>query len=76
MLCRALQLGYESPIHNNKADTDNCYDANMNLIVNGISEGKGCELVVASHNQSSVEQTIRFCQQNNVEEGIYFGQLV
>ena len=58
---RAKEMGYESPIHNTIATHEN-YDNIVRYIMNRESVQKNesnVNIVVASHNQNSIENTIK-----------------
>jgi proline dehydrogenase len=79
---RALNLDYESPIHESLEDTHKCYDSGVKTVLerrdvqNGTSKAN---LLIASHNQASVEKAIHLMNTNNIDQtngGVAFGQLL
>ena len=50
--------GYESPVHDALEDTHACYHRAIDSCLEAIAEGRLAELMVASHNQQSVEHTL------------------
>ena len=79
---RAEQMGYESPIHNTVMDTHENFDNVVKYIINreSVQNNKSkVNLVVASHNQNSIENTINEMKKAGVtkdEDNVYFGQLL
>jgi proline dehydrogenase len=79
---RAAALGYPSPIHDTLQDTHDEYNRVIRRIIERDSvrnQQSNVNLVVASHNQESVEQTIRVMEQNKISKNkhnVYFGQLL
>ena len=79
---RAKEMGYESPIHNTIADTHENYDNIVRLIMNRESVQKNesnVNIVVASHNQNSIENTIKEMKRCGISkrgQNVYFGQLL
>ena len=55
---RAEEMGYSSPIHDTKEDTDSCYNGNITRL---LCEAKGgrVSLMVASHNEESASHAVR-----------------
>ena len=76
---RALDLKYPNPIQPNKAETDKNYNNAINEILKRISEGSKIELMIASHNQNSIEKTVELMNQYQIspQNGpIHFAQLM
>lgn len=78
----AQKLGYPSPIHDTKEDTDRCYDQAADyLLAESIKDGrKGkIELMLASHNQQSIETAIEAMNKYGINRThntlLSFGQL-
>ncbi len=72
---RAASMGYPSPIHDTLADTHTCYNTAVSLILAHPRRN----LLVASHNQGSVEHTVRVMAERGIDResgGVYFGQLL
>lgn len=55
---RAQEMNYEDPIHPNYEVTCENYDRVVNLILNEVKRS-GANLVVASHNEQSVRNTLQ-----------------
>eukprot|EP00618_Florenciella_parvula_P001226 CAMPEP_0119476612 /NCGR_PEP_ID=MMETSP1344-20130328/7058_1 /TAXON_ID=236787 /ORGANISM="Florenciella parvula, Strain CCMP2471" /LENGTH=563 /DNA_ID=CAMNT_0007510405 /DNA_START=82 /DNA_END=1773 /DNA_ORIENTATION=+ len=70
--------GYESPVHNCLEDTHACYHRAIDSCLDAIASGQKTELMVASHNQRSVEHTLTRLQSLGLDQqcGVYFGQLL
>mmetsp|Transcript_31244 Transcript_31244/g.52874 ORF Transcript_31244/g.52874 Transcript_31244/m.52874 type:complete len:453 (+) Transcript_31244:575-1933(+) len=79
---RAKKRGEEDPIHSTIEDTHKCYEEIMEDVISreNVQEGREkVNLVVATHNQSSVECTIRLLEEyglERMESGVAFGQLL
>lgn len=75
---RALDMGYEDPIHNSIQDTHNNYNSAVRDVIGRIAAGHDIEIMIASHNQGSVEGAIAAMNQHGLgpEAGVYFGQLL
>ncbi len=79
---RATQMGYDSPIHDTINDTHTNFDNIVKLIINRESvknKKSKVNLVVASHNQNSIENTINEmakCGITKNKDNVYFGQLL
>ena len=55
----AESLGYPSPIHDTIQDTHNCYNDAVEYLLNqSATSDKKVEIMVASHNQESIEKAI------------------
>ena len=61
---RAADMGYPSPIHDSKADTDTDFDDGITYCIENISGIASC---CASHNQKSSEIYARLLIDNNIE---------
>lgn len=77
---RAEELGYESPIHDSKEETDRCYDEVVEKLLRYRSEhGPGLEVMVASHNQGSIERAVHLMQRLGIQcadnPSVHFAQL-
>mmetsp|Transcript_15466 Transcript_15466/g.24731 ORF Transcript_15466/g.24731 Transcript_15466/m.24731 type:complete len:87 (+) Transcript_15466:207-467(+) len=67
---RAKKRGEEDPIHSTIEDTHKCYEEIMEDVISreNVQEGREkVNLVVATHNQSSVECTIRLLEEYGLE---------
>jgi proline dehydrogenase len=79
---RATTMGYDSPIHETLEDTHQNYDGAIRTIITreSVQEKRSkVNLVVASHNQTSVEKTIAAMDEegiSKVNHNVYFGQLL
>lgn len=74
---RAVELGYPSPIQDSKADTHANYDRCMREMLQYVAS-EGCEVMVATHNQESIERTVTGMGELGLppSSGVYFGQLL
>jgi len=79
---KAVKEGYEDPIHSTLEDTHMCYHQVMEDVIERPKVKKGQEsanMVIASHNQQSIEHAIRLIQKAGFEakeSGVAFGQLL
>lgn len=75
---RAIDLGLDDPIHNTIEDTHNNYNTAVKEVIKRIGEGQDVEIMIASHNQGSVETAIQCMQDQKLppSAGVYFGQLL
>jgi proline dehydrogenase len=79
---RAAQLGVPSPIHATIEATHDCFDGVVRSIIQraAVREGRSrANVLVASHNQRSVEKTIEAMAEAQIDPatgGVYFGQLL
>lgn len=74
---RARDRGYPSPIYDTKEDTDAAYDRNVAEVIQHV-ESEGAEVMVATHNQQSIENAVALMKQLGLppSSGVYFGQLL
>ncbi len=75
---RALELGYPSPIHDTIEATHACYDGNVQMALEAMARGEKVEVLVASHNQASIEKAVAAMGALGLEpaaSGVYFGQV-
>ena len=75
---RALDLNYEDPIYPDKAHTNSCYHNMVEILLKQIEMEK-CEVMIASHNEFSIQYVVermRQCEICPATGGIYFGQLL
>lgn len=73
---RALELGYESPIHPDKQSTDYCFDQGISLCLSNIQR---TAVVCGSHNEESTQLLIRLMADeglSNSDSRIWFSQLL
>jgi proline dehydrogenase len=75
---RAKDMGYPDPIQPNKAATDSNYNAGVSLVMNLMGQKRKVELMIASHNQKSVELTIDLMEKYGLGAGdsVHFAQLM
>ena len=72
---RAKEMGYESPIHESIDATHECFDDCVSIVLG--RKHISANLMVATHNQSSIEHTIAEMQRKKIpKEQVYFGQLL
>lgn len=75
---RATKEGYPSPVWDTLQQTHDNYNACLELVLREVKHS-GAELMVASHNQASVESAVRLMTQLGIDPadgGVYFGQLL
>ena len=74
----AARKGWADPIHATKEDTDANYDAGVSEVMALIAKKRKVELMIASHNQHSVEHTIALMGQHGIgpEGPVHFAQLM
>ena len=74
---RAAEQGYASPIHDTIADTHANYDACVAEMLRCVRD-EGGEVMVASHNQRSIEGAVAGMAALGLPPGagVYFGQLL
>jgi proline dehydrogenase len=74
---RAKELNLPSPIWETKQDTDVAYDAAVAALLPSVRDN-GAEIMVATHNQQSVEQTVAGMAALGLppSSGVTFGQLL
>jgi proline dehydrogenase len=72
-------LGLPSPIHDTIEDTHKCYNDSVDfLLEHAVKSDKQVELMVASHNQGSIEKAIESMNRHGIDRKdptISFGQL-
>lgn len=79
---RAYEHGYESPIHGSLEDTHRSYDRGVETVLEDIAAGSGARLMVASHNERSVQRAIDGMARLGIAPtevgggGVAFGQLL
>jgi proline dehydrogenase len=75
---RAAKSGYPSPIHESIEDTHLNYNRCVAEVLEHVA-GEGAEVMVATHNQASIEATVTLMGQLGIEankNGVFFGQLL
>lgn len=75
---RAAAMGYESPIWDTIEDTHSNYNKCLEAVLDQVAEHKA-EVMVASHNQASIERTVSGMAARGLSSsgcGVYFGQLL
>lgn len=76
---RASDMGYADPIQPTIEATHDNYNKVMELIVQNLAAGHRVNLMVASHNQRSMELMLELMNKYHIHHsngGIYFGQLL
>ncbi|TVR77729.1 MAG: proline dehydrogenase [Chitinophagaceae bacterium] len=72
---RAIKMGYPSPIHQSKSDTDNDYDAAIDFCLQNLKDISVC---VATHNENSCKLALDLAQKYNIDLNhphLFFSQL-
>lgn len=77
---RAAERGYESPVHDTLVKTHSNYNSIVDFVMEHVA-CKDAELMVASHNQASVEAALAKMHRLGIashspSSGMYFGQLL
>eukprot|EP00884_Botryococcus_braunii_P003785 jgi/Botrbrau1/13407/Bobra.0082s0014.1 len=75
---RAASLGYEDPIQPSLEATHSNYNRCVALSLEAVAN-KEAELMVASHNQASIEEAVNVMKRLRLQpstSGVYFGQLL
>ena len=75
---RALDLDYEDPIYPDKAHTNSCYHNMVEIVLKQIERQK-CEVMIASHNEFTIQYVVERMRQSGIcpaNGGIFFGQLL
>jgi len=79
---QAAEQGYPDPVHNSLQDTHDNYNGAVAAVVAAIAKqgpNPSVELMIASHNQHSIELALGEMQRNGLsprEAKVYFGQLL
>jgi proline dehydrogenase len=75
---RAEEMGYANPIHPNKEATDENYNKAIEELLSRMKNGSKVELMVASHNQSSIETTVQLMEEFGIPASgsVHFAQLM
>lgn len=75
---RALELNLENPVLKLKHQTDEAYDQATSHLLEKIHRGQPIELCLATHNESSIQQTLNFLEINKMDPKqapLHFAQL-
>ena len=73
---RAIDRGYESPIHLDKAGTDADYNASINYCIEHVED---IALLCGTHNEASCQHLVNLIETNNIPKDhphVYFSQLL
>ena len=75
---RAQEMGYPDPIHETIEDTHNTYDEAVEYLLKKYAENNGkIEVMIASHNQQSIEKAIQLTEKYNIDGPVLsFAQLL
>mmetsp|Transcript_101267 Transcript_101267/g.198742 ORF Transcript_101267/g.198742 Transcript_101267/m.198742 type:complete len:534 (+) Transcript_101267:33-1634(+) len=75
---RAIEKQYPSPIHVDKQTTHDNYNGALTYMINKMADGENISLMIASHNQQSIELTLERAAERGLppSANIYFGQLL
>jgi proline dehydrogenase len=75
---RAKEMGYADPIRPNKEATDESYNQAIKELLTRIKEGGKVEMMVASHNQNSIETTVQLMDEYGIPSHgpVHFAQLM
>jgi proline dehydrogenase len=75
---RAQQLVYEDIIHHDIEATHRNYNEVVKELLGRISDGQDIEVMLATHNQESIERAVSIMQSTGISpnKGVYFGQLL
>ena len=75
---RAEEMGYPDPIHETIEDTHNTYDEAVEYLLKKYAENNGkIEVMIASHNQQSIEKAIQLTEKYNIDGPVLsFAQLL
>jgi len=75
----AAKKGLPNPIHNSLEETHACYNRCLLKVLESVTPGRpgGAEVMVASHNQASVEYAVEEMRKLGLgpQDAVYFGQL-
>ena len=76
---RAKEMNNPSPIHDTAANTHRCYNESIELLLRHRSQhGPGLEIMVATHNQESIEKAVALMRELDLgpkDESVHFAQL-
>ena len=75
---RALNVGYDDPIHDNYEDTNTCYNNCLTSVLQEVS-ANNANIMVATHNEESVRNTLSYMREFNIDRTsnqVFFGQLL
>jgi proline dehydrogenase len=75
---RAEEMGYPNPIQPNKEATDENYNNAIKELLLRMKNGSKVELMVASHNQNSIETTVNLMKEFSIPASgsVHFAQLM
>jgi proline dehydrogenase len=75
---RAVTMKYDNPIHESLNDTHNNYNGAVKMLISSIAAGHRVEVMIATHNQHSVELALHAMEENALPptSSVYFGQLL
>ena len=75
---RAEEMGYPDPIHETIEDTHNTYDEAVEYLLKNYAENNGkIEVMIASHNQQSIEKAIQLTEKYSIDGPVLsFAQLL
>ena len=75
---RSLEMGYPDPIHETIEKTHNTYDEAVEYLLKKYAENNGkIEVMIASHNQQSIEKAIQLTEKYNIDGPVLsFAQLL
>ncbi len=72
---RAEEMNYPSPIHKNKADTDQCFDEAIEYCLDNINE---IAFVAGTHNEKSIQLLVKKMEEKGISHDhphVFFSQL-
>lgn len=76
---RAKKMNYEDPIHDTAENTHRCYDEAIELLLrHRFQQGPGLEIMIATHNKTSIECTVKLMEElglDSTDECVHFAQL-
>jgi proline dehydrogenase len=76
---RARMMNYSDPIHENAERTHRCFDDVVeHLLRHRISRGPGSEIVIATHNETSIRKAVDLMSELGLapnDECVHFAQL-
>eukprot|EP00658_Telonema_sp_P-2_P031486 TRINITY_DN23549_c0_g1_i2.p1 TRINITY_DN23549_c0_g1~~TRINITY_DN23549_c0_g1_i2.p1 ORF type:complete len:349 (-),score=98.92 TRINITY_DN23549_c0_g1_i2:303-1247(-) len=72
---RAKELGYKDPVHADLDATHRNYDAVVARLISMVPR-TGCRLMIASHNEVSINKAVQLLREHQIENDVFFGQLL
>jgi proline dehydrogenase len=74
----AHEQGRPDPVHATLQDTHACYNQAVSAVISKVAAGDRVELMIASHNQQSVELALKELGRHNLDASapVYFGTLL